>query len=141
MSAPFAAWPNFCRGTTPTRFPYALDRNKKLNSLGVISSEQLITMLLNPALIFAEHGDKNNPAVFNNCRLSPTVNPADELRHVVKLWMMINVENVQLLRRKPAQLQKRDQLSACPLRTTAPLGHQKNYAALDGLDGNGGHDA
>jgi hypothetical protein len=109
--------------------------------LGVTYSEQLLTTIMNPTLIFAEHSDKNNPAASDDCRLSTTMYPADELRHVVKLSMMINVQNVQLLQRKSALLQKRDQLTASPLCITAPLSHKKNYAALNGVNGYGSHDA
>jgi len=62
-------------------------------------------MLLKPVSVLPRNRDKNNLPVSDNGRLSPTVNPADELRQIVKLWMSIHVEDVQVLHGNPALLQ------------------------------------
>ncbi len=71
-------------------------------------------MLLKPVSVLPKNRDKNNLAVPDNGRLSPTVNPADELRQIVKLWMSIHVEHVQVFQGNPALLQGQDQ-STLPL--------------------------
>ena len=67
-------------------------------------------MLLSAALIFAKNGDENNPAVIHDCGLSPAVNLACELWRIVELWMTVNVEGLQLLRRNAALLQECNQM-------------------------------
>ena len=61
-------------------------------------------MLLNPGLISAKNRDKDNPSALDDCRLSPAVNLARELWHIIKLWVTIHVEHGQLLSRDAALL-------------------------------------
>jgi hypothetical protein len=45
--------------------------------------------------------------------------------------MLVNIQNMQLLRRNAVLLQKRQQMSMCPLCAPTPSRHQKNDASVD----------
>jgi len=90
-------------------------------------------------LVFAKNRNKDNSAVLYNCRLPPSMDLTHELGHIVKLWVMVNIEDGELLWRKSTLVQKMNQLPVRPLRASAPFGHQKNDAMLNGLDVVGTH--